>query len=287
MGNALKLAPFCKGNRMAGPLWASSRWFIGPLDRRVRAGSWAKTGPFQSLRIALIAMTTLVVSCSATPLPLGATVQSQPLHMMWVVFFWTGLGVGAVVYALIAWCILRYRRRRKDDDFPKQFRRNTVLEITYTIIPLVVVVALFAITLPAEQQAEALSTRQGMIVNVTAFRWSWLFNYPQFGVSVSGLPGAPPRFALPVGETIRFNLTSVDVDHSFWVPAFLFKRDAIPGLANSFDWTPTKVGVFRGACAEFCGLDHTAMSFQVDVMSGSDFKRWMHAHHANFTSAQL
>ena len=82
---------------------------------------------------------------------------------------------------------------------------------------------------------------------------------------------------LPVGETTRLNVTSVDVDHSFWVPDFLFKRDAIPGLRNVFAWTPTTIGTFRGECGEFCGLDHAVMSFSVKVVSADDFSRWVSA----------
>ena len=154
-----------------------------------------------------------------------------------------------------------------------------MLEIVYTVIPIVIVVALFAVSYPAERQVEAIAAQPGVVVNVTGFRWSWQFAYPQLGVSVTGAPNAPPEFALPIGETSRFNVTSVDVDHSFWVPAFLFKRDAIPGLANTFDWKPTKLGTYRGTCGEFCGLDHALMTFTLRVVSRSEFSRWIRQHH--------
>jgi cytochrome c oxidase subunit 2 len=210
-------------------------------------------------------------------LPQDNTVQAESLRQMWVIFSWVGLAVAAIVYALIAWCVIRYRRRKSDVGFPAQFHRNVPLEITYTVIPLVLVCGLFAITYPAERHVEALAPRHDVVVDVTGFRWSWQFGYPELGVSVAGVSGAPPELALPVGSTALLRLTSVDVDHSFWVPAFLFKRDAIPGLSNTFDLTPTKIGTFRGACAEFCGLNHATMSFVVKVMSGADFSRWIRA----------
>lgn len=221
----------------------------------------------------------VAAGCSAKPLPPGATVQSQALHDMWIVFFWAGIGVAAIVYGLIGWCVLRYRKRPGDVTFPAQFRRNNGMEIVYTTIPILMVIGLFAITYPAERHVETIAQQQDVVVNVTGFRWSWRFEYPQLGVSVMGSPQVPPEFVLPLGKTTRFNVTSVDVDHSFWVPEFLFKRDAIPGLENVFDWTPNKLGTFRGECGEFCGLDHALMSFAVRVVSPADFDRWVAAHH--------
>jgi cytochrome c oxidase subunit 2 len=202
------------------------------------------------------------------------------MHGMWVVFFWVGIAVMAVVYGLIAWCVIRYRRRASDTAFPKQFRRNNAMEIVYTAIPLAMAAGLFALTYPAERRIEAIAPTQDVVVDVTGFRWSWRFDYPQLGVHVSGTPAAAPELVLPVDATTRFDVTSVDVDHSFWVPAFLFKRDAIPGLQNVFDWTPNRIGTFRGECGEFCGLDHAQMAFQVRVVSRADFARWVSAHKA-------
>ncbi len=213
-----------------------------------------------------------------TPLPPGATAQAGALHEMWTIFFWAGVGVAIVIYGLIAWCVLRYRRRPTDDAFPPQFRRNNRMEVLYTGIPILMVIALFFISYSAERHVETIAQAQQVVVNVTGFRWSWRFEYPQLGVSVLGATDSPPEFALPVDETTRLNVTSVDVDHSFWVPAFLFKRDAIPGLENVFDWTPNKVGTYRGECGEFCGLDHANMSFSVKVMTHADFERWVRAH---------
>lgn len=199
------------------------------------------------------------------------------MHDAWMFFTGAGIGVAIVVYGLIAWCVVRYRKRPTDLGFPVQFRRNDKLEIVYTVIPILMVVGLFLISFAAERHVEAIPLRQQVVVNVTGFRWSWRFDYPQLGISVIGERERPPEFVLPVAQTTRLNVTSVDVDHSFWVPDFLFKRDAIPGLRNVFAWTPTKVGTFRGECGEFCGLDHANMSFRVRVVSDVDFARWVAA----------
>lgn len=196
---------------------------------------------------------------------------------MWVVFLWTGLGVAIVVYGLIAWCVVRYRRKPTDREFPMQFRRNNVMEIVYTTVPVLMVVALFFVSDAAERHVETIAPTQQVVVDVTGFRWSWRFAYPQLGVSVSGEPGKPPHVVLPVNATARLNISSVDVDHSFWVPAFLFKRDAIPGVANVVDLTPDRIGSYRGVCGEFCGLHHADMPFAVDVVSQAEFARWASA----------
>ncbi len=223
----------------------------------------------------LASMPFVVAGCSFSPLPLGATEQAKELHGMWILFFWSGLGVAALVTGLIVWCVLRYRQKRGDDTFPPQFRRNNVMEVVYTIIPIAMVCGLFAISYPAERHVETIAGNESVVVDVTGFRWSWRFDYPGRGVSVTADAHGPPEFVLPLGETARFNVTSADVDHSFWVPAFLFKRDAIPGLRNVFDWTPNKLGTYRGECGEYCGLDHTSMTFSLRIVTPAEFTRWV------------
>jgi cytochrome c oxidase subunit 2 len=211
-------------------------------------------------------------------LPSGATEQAAAMHATWTVFLRIGIGVAVIVYGLIAWCLVRYRKRATDTQFPVQFRRNDRMEIVYTVIPILLVTGLFFISFAAERRVEAIPLRQDVVVDVTGFRWSWRFEYPELGgVDIIGTHDRPPELVLPVGSTTRLNVTSVDVDHSFWVPDFLFKRDAIPGLRNVFAWTPTTIGTFRGECGEFCGLDHARMAFSVRVVSREDFARWVSA----------
>ena len=90
-----------------------------------------------------------------------------------------------------------------------------------------------------------------------------------------GGPGSPPTLMLPVGQVVQINLATEDVIHSFFVPDFLFKRDAVPGIHNRFDWTIPRTGTFRGECAEFCGLDHDAMSFYVKAVPPAEFQQWL------------
>ncbi|GAC1543516.1 MAG: cytochrome c oxidase subunit II [Vulcanimicrobiaceae bacterium] len=231
----------------------------------------------RAVSIAFAAAAALSVNgCSFQPLPPGATEQAKPAHDMWVLFSIAGLGVALLIWGLIFWCVFRYRRRDDDDgSFPAQFRRNDRMEIVYTALPIVLVAVLFGYTYAAERHIETIAPQPDVVVDVSAYRWSWRFRYPKLGVAIAGTPERPPEFLLPVGQTTRLNVTSVDVDHSFWVPAFLFKRDAIPGVRNVFDWTPVKLGTFRGECGEYCGLKHALMSFTVRVVSPQDFERWV------------
>jgi cytochrome c oxidase subunit II len=212
--------------------------------------------------------------------PSPATAQASELASNWVLFTAVGLAVAVLVWGLIIFAALRWRRR--DDELPPQFNNNAPLEIAWTIVPLALVCLLFVYTYRAEADVEALSSDPAVTLHVNAHRWGWSFAYVGGPVvegatdaPVLGSPaGKPPELELPAGETTRIELTSSDVTHSFWVPAFLFKRDAIPGQTTAFDLRPDRLGVFAGRCAQFCGLDHALMTFSVRVVPAAEFERW-------------
>src|SRR5690606_16398847 len=113
-------------------------------------------------------------------------------------------------------------------------------------------------------------------------KWSWTFNYREAGnpdvgddVWEAGTVNHSPDLYLPVGETVRFQLHSPDVIHSFWIPAFAYKLDVIPGRVNTFDVTPTREGVYAGKCAELCGTYHAAMIFKVHVVSEAAYNKYL------------
>ncbi len=188
----------------------------------------------------------------------------------------TGIGVGAVVVGLLAWTIVRHRRpRAAGDGLPPQTKENIPLEIAYTAIPLVIVAVLFALTLRVQRPVTHLSANPGLRVEATAFQWGWRFAYPGRDVTVVGDSNTPPTLVLPLAVTTRLELASPDVIHSFFVPRFLQKQDVIPGTVEEIDVTPTQVGRFAGYCAEFCGLDHARMTFDVEVVTQPDFDRWL------------
>lgn len=144
------------------------------------------------------------------------------------------------------------------------------------MIPIVIVIVLWALSYRTEQRVLALSDRPDLTVEVEAFAWGWRFTYPEHGITVSSdSKGPPPELVLPVDRTTRIQLTSVDVIHAFYVPDLLFKRDAIPGRVQEFDVSPVRLGSFHGACAEYCGLDHAFMVFDVRVVTPQAFETWV------------
>jgi cytochrome c oxidase subunit II len=206
-------------------------------------------------------------------LPDSPTTQGREIGALGDVFFWAAVGVAAAVYGLILWSVVRYRGR--SDQLPPQTRSNIPVEVLYTLVPVAIVVGLFVLSYRAEVRVEAPAEQPAVTVSVTAFDWSWRFDYGGTDVSVIGTPDEPPEMVLPVGRPVRIELTSTDVIHAFYVRDFLFKRDAIPGRTTSFDLTLDRAGVYRGQCAEFCGLDHYRMRFTVRGVSGDEFDEWL------------
>ena len=199
--------------------------------------------------------------------------------------FWQGSwiaawAVGIVTWGLMLWAAVAYRRR-SDADRPAQTRYNMPIEILYTIVPLIMILGLFWFTARDQTELLTLKNDQQHTVNVVAYRWAWGFNYLDENVYDSGMPigdgsyTQPATLVLPVNEKVRFELTSPDVIHSFWVPAFLFKMDVIPGKTNAFELTPDKIGTYAGKCAELCGVDHSRMLFVVKVVSRADFDAYV------------
>ena len=208
------------------------------------------------------------------PILQPASLQAEDLRGVWVIFFATACVVAVFVYTLIFYSLVRWRAKN-DAHTPPQFKQNAPLEITGVIIPLLIVIGLFYITYTREVSNDALHPGPYATVDVKAFRWSWTFSYPGHNITITGTPQTPPQLVLPAGKLTQINLYSEDIDHSFWVPAFLFKRDAIPSYPNHFDLTPNKVGVYNGNCSEFCGLDHALMTFTVRVVPAADYDRWL------------
>ncbi len=223
-----------------------------------------------------VAVALSTAACASSfGVPDGATEQGRSINDVWGRFFVASLIVGGVTLALIVIAIVVFRRRRGDDTLPAQSEGNVPLEIIYTAIPVVIVAFLWFTSMVSENRVLEVSDDPDVTVEVEGFSWGWRFTYPDEGVELVSEPGVDgPQLVLPRGETARIVLTSDDVIHSFYVPDFLFKRDAIPGRTWTFDLSPTATGVFEGACAEFCGLHHADMRFSVKVVEPSEYAAW-------------
>ena len=192
---------------------------------------------------------------------------------LWRILLGAGVALGLLVTALVLWSVVRYRRPRGagPGDLPKQTGANIPIEVFYTVVPLIIVALLFGLTMRTQNRMSRASDSAELDVEVTGFQWGWRFRYPAQGVTVVGDANNPPTLVLPVGANVRLRLVAADVVHSFFVPAFLVKKDLIPGVDNDIEVRPTEVGRFPGYCAEFCGLDHWRMTFDVEVVEPPAF----------------
>lgn len=209
-------------------------------------------------------------------LPTPATEEAPIIQNLWQGSWIAAWAVGAVTLILILWAIFAYRRR-KNSDVPEQTKYNLPIEVLYTIVPLVMILGLFWFTAKDQSEILTIENDQKQTVNVVGWKWSWGFNYIDEDVFESGTPDYIPTLVLPVNEKVRFELTSPDVIHSFWVPSFLFKMDVIPGKTNVFELTPNKLGTFAGKCTELCGTYHSGMLFNVKVVERPEFEAYIEA----------
>ncbi|GGF31384.1 putative cytochrome c oxidase subunit 2 [Marmoricola endophyticus] len=211
----------------------------------------------------------------AMPAPRADEVQN--IYDLWHWSWLAAIIVGVVVWGLIGYAVIRFRRK-SPDEVPVQTRYNLPIEIFYTVAPIMIVVVLFFFTIKVQDEVlPADPPKPDRTVEVVGQQWSWTFNYLKDdatgGETVfdSGTPADYPTLWLPVDEKVRFNLYSPDVIHSFWVPSFLFKMDVVPGRDNHFELTPNRIGTYVGKCAELCGAYHSRMLFNVKVVSADDY----------------
>ena len=186
--------------------------------------------------------------------------------------------VGIIVWGLMFYAAIKWRRRRGDPEIPRQTKYHLPLELLYTLIPILIIGVLFFYTVRTQNHVLAKDAKPQHTIHVLGEKWSWSFSYmeadnPKVGAVVHtvGTIQDYPDLYLPLGESVRFDVTSADVDHSFWIPDFYFKIDAIPGHPNSFDLTPSKLGTYDGKCAELCGTYHSKMLFTVHVVTPEQY----------------
>src|SRR5215213_3184133 len=201
---------------------------------------------------------------------------------LWIGSWIAAFAVGFIVLGLILWAANRYKT--KHAKMPRQNRYNLPMEIFYTIAPFIIIAVLFYYTVLAQNEVKARAPDPEVTIDVVGQKWSWTFNYkaadnPAVGSDVweAGTINKTPDLYLPVGKLVEFNLTSPDVIHSFWVISFYRKLDVIPGRVNTLQMKPTTEGVFAGKCAELCGTYHSAMLFNVHVVSEDEYNAYLNS----------
>ena len=193
-------------------------------------------------------------------------------------YFWVSIFTGAIfliVQGSLLWFIVRYRRRRRDrSEDGAQVHGNTNLELAWTVAPVLVLVAIGGFVfwkLPGIQDVPSANAQGGRVdVLVKGYRYYWNYTYPNGVIAVD-------KLRAPVGQNVRLEVTAPDFDviHSWWIPALGGKVDAIPGVTNETWFNATAPGVYRGQCAEFCGIQHAAMKAEVVAMPRAEFETWL------------
>ena len=225
--------------------------------------------------ILLLPLLLLASGCSGDPQDTFADkgdVSDRLSSLYWLVFW-----IAAVVFVLVEGALIvilfRYRRRRDADRLPAQTHGSTPLEITWTIIPALV---LAGIALPTVRDLRYISdTPDGALtVNVTAQQWWWAFEYPDAGFVTAD------EMYIPVGRPVKVTLQSNDIIHSFWVPQLAGKLDVVPSRnpkqkLNSMWFNAKEPGRYSGQCAEFCALSHAKMKFTVVAVPQAEYDAWV------------
>ena len=264
--------------------WTSFDRKVRPLRRHDDTSARAKR---RGLTLTGLAVTLAVAlsGCGAQfrrgYLPPGVTDHGKTVQSLWDGAWIAALGVGVLVWGLILWCVVAYRRRKDETGLPEQLRYNVPIEILYTVVPVFMIAVLFFFTAHDESALLDTSKKPDVTINVIGKQWSWDFNYVDANTyeagtqaeltGKSGVQQTLPTLYLPVNKRVEFELTARDVIHSFWVPQFLQKLDMIPGKVNKFQVVPTETGTFQGKCAELCGAYHSQMLFQVKVVSQQEY----------------
>lgn len=200
-------------------------------------------------------------------MPVEASAQAVPIDRLWnleliVISFLFALITVPLMYSLIV-----FRRKKGDTTDATHIEGNSTLEITWTIIPLFIVMVFAYLGAGNLAQIRKVDP-QALVVKVTGQQWSWSFEYPAYGVISN-------EMHLPVDKQVLLQMTSRDVIHSFWVPEFRPKQDLVPGRITELRLTPTKIGNYKVRCAELCGTSHAYMEGPVIVSSQADFDAWM------------
>ena len=225
----------------------------------------------------------------------GVTSISRDIYDLHMMVFWVCVVIAVIVFGAMFYSVFAHRKSK--GAVASQFHESTKAEILWTLIPIVILIGM---AIPATTTLIDLedTSKAEMSVKITGHQWKWQYDYPKEGISfisnlsknskdaVNGTPedrnnadhyllDVDKRMVLPVNTSVRFLITSNDVIHNWWMPAFGVKQDANPGFINDAWAKVDEIGTYRGQCAELCGKDHGFMPIVVDVVSKADYAKWV------------
>jgi cytochrome c oxidase subunit 2 len=232
----------------------------------------------------------------------GVTATSHEAFRLHMISLWVCVAIGVVVFGAMFYSLFAFRKSR--GAAAANFHENTTVEVVWTIIPFIILISM---AIPATRSLLALedTSNPGLTIKVTGYQWRWQYEYLDQDVKffsnlattsrdASSNPQADENYlrdvdspvVVPVDTRIRFIFTSNDVIHSWWVPEFGWKQDAIPGFINDAWTNIPKPGVYRGQCAELCGKDHGFMPIVVEAKTREDYEAWLAAKKAEAEAAK-
>lgn len=226
----------------------------------------------------------------------GVTEVSREVHGLHMQMFWWCVAIGVVVFGVMFYSMFMHRKSRGAKS--ANFHENTLLEFIWTIIPFIILITM---AIPATITLQKMYDTEDADIDilVTGYQWNWRYEYldddpDAEAVSFFSVMSTPlsqiyneeeksenyilevdQPMVIPVGKKVRFLVTAADVIHSWWLPAFAIKRDAIPGYIHEAWARPEETGIFRGVCAELCGKDHAYMPIEVHVVEQHEYEEWM------------
>lgn len=232
----------------------------------------------------------------------GVTSYSQGAFEIHQMVMWICVGIGVVVFGAMFYSIINHRRSKNAEA--STFHENTTIEIAWTVIPILILISM---AIPATKVLLAMedTSNSDMSIKVTGYQWKWHYDYLEDDISFFSNLSTPKeqiqnqqdkgenyllevdnRVVIPTNKKVRFLFTANDVIHSWWVPAFGLKKDAIPGFINE-GWTNVpEPGVYRGQCAELCGANHGFMPIVVEAKSEQDYLAWVQEKRTSMAAAE-
>jgi cytochrome c oxidase subunit 2 len=238
-------------------------------------------------------------------MPVGVTTTSRDVYELHMLILWICTIIGLGVYGAMIVAIVKFRKSK--GAVAAKFTHNSTAEVVWTVIPAAILIAM---AVPAAESLIRMEDTRGseLTIKVTGYQWRWHYDYIDDGVSFfstldresnaarsvrSGIdPDTVENYLLavdnevvvPVDTKVRLLVTGADVLHSWWVPVFAVKKDAVPGFINEAWFTADTEGTYRGQCAELCGMDHGFMPIVVRVASREEYEAWLGERRAQVSS---
>ncbi|RZM75575.1 cytochrome c oxidase subunit II [Pseudoalteromonas rubra] len=243
------------------------------------------------ITVAMCLLLSTLVFASDYNMRTGVTDISNQVYQLHMTIFWICCVIGLIVFSVMFWALIHHRRSKGAE--PAQFHESTKVEILWTAIPFLILVAM---AVPATKTLIAMedTDKADLTIKVTGSQWKWHYEYLGHDVDFYSLMSTPRAqidnmesktenyllevdkpLVIPTGKKVRFLLTSDDVIHSWWVPDFAVKKDANPGFINEAWTNVNEPGTYRGQCAELCGKDHGFMPVVVEAKPEAEFQAWL------------